>query len=435
MKFAIVGAGWAGLAAAVRATEAGHQVSVFEAARLAGGRARSVLQEHAGRQHWLDNGQHILIGAYVETLALMRTVGVDPGQALLRLPLDLRGPDGSGLVLPDRAPPWDALAGILAARGWGWRDKAALLAATTRWQLAGFRCAPQTSVAQLCAGLPARVRQAFVEPLCLSALNTAAEEASASVFLRVLRDALLGGRGGSNLLIPRRPLGALFPEPAIAWLRARGQAVYLGQRVAALAREGARWRVDGQTFDRVLLACPSWEAARLVRSAEHSAGHDVSEAARAWLARADALRFEPISTVYAASATRLPRPMLALASSADAPAQFVFDRRLLGQDGGGDSAEHGGGDGLLAFVVSVSRGTREELQQQVLAQGRAQLGLSDLQGVVTIVEKRATFACTPALERPGLQIAPGLAACGEYVAGPYPGTIEGAVRSALEALQ
>lgn len=422
MKTAIVGAGWAGLAAAVRATEAGHQVTVFDAARLAGGRARSMPLEHAGRLRMLDNGQHILIGAYTETLAIMRSVGVDAEQVLLRLPLDLRGPDGSGLVLPDRAPPWDALAGILSARGWGWRDKAALLAATTRWQLAGFRCAPQTSVAQLCAGLPARVREAFVDPLCLSALNTAASEASASVFLRVLRDALLGGRGGSNLLIPRRPLGALFPEPAIAWLRARGQTVLLGQRVAALTRDGSQWRVNGQAFDRVLLACPSWEAARLVRTADVRAD--------AWLARAEALRFEPIATVYASSATRLPRPMLALASGTGAPAQFVFDRRHLDENGGDDSDK----DGLLAFVVSVSRGTREELQQQVLAQGRAQLGLADLQAVATIVEKRATFACTPGLERPGRQIAPALAACGEYVDGPYPGTIEGAVRSALEAV-
>ncbi|RCW64813.1 hydroxysqualene dehydroxylase HpnE [Pseudorhodoferax soli] len=411
MNLAIVGAGWAGLAAAVGATEAGHQVTVLEAARHAGGRARSVVHAHAGRSLTLDNGQHILIGAYTETLALMRAVGVDPAQALLRLPLDLRLPDGEGIALPDRAPPWDALAGILGARGWGWRDKAALLAATTRWQLAGFRCAPQTTVAQLCAGLPARVLQAFVEPLCLSALNTAASEASASVFLRVLRDSLLGGRGGSNMLIPRRPLGALFPEPAIAWLQAQGQSVQMGMRVNALARDGAQWRVDGQPFDRVLLACPSWEAARLVRTA--------GCAADTWLARADALQFEPITTVYATSATRLPRPMAALKGT---PAQFVFDRRHLGEDG------------LLAFVVSVSRGTREELQQQVIAQGRAELGLADLQPVVTIVEKRATFACTPALERPGLQIAPGLSACGEYVAGPYPGTIEGAVRSARDAL-
>ncbi|KQP49284.1 hydroxysqualene dehydroxylase HpnE [Pseudorhodoferax sp. Leaf274] len=418
MKLAIVGAGWAGLAAAVRATEAGHQVTVFESARHAGGRARSVVHDHAGRALTLDNGQHILIGAYTETLALMRSVGVDPDQALLRLPLDLRLADGSGIALPDRAPPWDALAGILGARGWGWRDKATLLAATTRWQLAGFRCAPQASVAQLCTGLTARVQQQFVEPLCLSALNTCADEASASVFLRVLRDSLLGGRGGSNLLVPRRPLGALFPAPAMAWLQARGQPVQLGTRVAALQQDGRAWRVDGQAFDRVLLACPSWEAARLVRTADRA----TTSAARSWLACADALRFEPITTVYATSATRLPRPMTALAGG---PAQFVFDRRHLGEDG------------LLAFVVSVSRGTREELQQQVIAQGRAQLarfGLGDLQPVVTIVEKRATFACTPGLQRPGLQVAPGLSACGEYVAGPYPGTIEGAVRSALQAL-
>lgn len=418
MKLAIVGAGWAGLAAAVRATEAGHAVTVLESARQAGGRARSVAVAHDGGDITLDNGQHILIGAYVQTLALMRTVGVDPAHALLRLPLDLRLPDGSGIALPDRAPPWDALAGILGASGWRWRDKAALLAATTRWQLAGFQCPPHTSVAQLCAALPARVRDQFVEPLCLSALNTASDQASASVFLRVLRDALLGGRGGSHMLIPRRPLGALFPEPAIAWLQARGQAVHLGTRVAALASAGAHWQVDGERFDQVLLACPSWEASRLVRQAGCAADD--------WLACADALCFEPITTVYATSRTRLPRAMTALASNAAAPAQFVFDR--------GHLAPQPGKPGLLAFVASVSRGTREELQQLVIAQGRTQLGIDDLMPVATIVEKRATFACTPGLQRPGMRIAPGLSACGEYVQGPYPGTIEGAVRSALEAL-
>ncbi|MFT3717235.1 hydroxysqualene dehydroxylase HpnE [Pseudorhodoferax sp.] len=413
MRLAVVGAGWAGLAAAVRAAGAGHAVTVLEAARTAGGRARSVDQPHDGRTLALDNGQHILIGAYADTLALMRTVGVDPDQALLRLPLDLRLPDGTGLALPEAAPPWDALAGIARARGWGWRDKAALLAATLRWQLAGFRREPDASVAALCGGLPPRVLREFVEPLCLSALNTPAEAASAAVFLRVLRDALLGGRGGSNLLIPRRPLGALFPEPAMAWLQAHGQAVHLGRRVERLQARGAGWAVDGEPFDRVLLACPSWEAARLVRGAG-GIGAD-------WLARAEALRFEPITTVYAASATRLPRPMTALRGSPEAPAQFVFDRRHLGADG------------LLAFVASVSRGTRGQIEEQVLRQGRAQLGLADLRPVATIVEKRATFACTPGLRRPGLRIAPGLMACGEYVDGPYPGTLEGAVRSALAA--
>jgi predicted NAD/FAD-dependent oxidoreductase len=68
----------------------------------------------------------------------------------------------------------------------------------------------------------------------------------------------------------------------------------------------------------------------------------------------------------------------------------------------------------------------------VLAQGQAQLGL-ELELVQTIVEKRATFACTPGLQRPAALIAPGLLACGDYVAGPYPATLEGAVRSGLHA--
>lgn len=104
-----------------------------------------------------------------------------------------------------------------------------------------------------------------------------------------------------------------------------------------------------------------------------------------------------------------------------APAQFVFDRGQLG-----------GPAGLLAFVVSASRGERDVLQAQVMAQAHDQLGLT-LQAVQTIVEKRATFACTPGLQRPPMAIAPGLLAAGDYVDGPYPATLEGAVRSGLAA--
>jgi hypothetical protein len=116
--------------------------------------------------------------------------------------------------------------------------------------------------------------------------------------------------------------------------------------------------------------------------------------------------------------------MLALpcnaAKPSTTPAQFVFDRGQLG-----------GPSGLLALVVSASTGDKDTLQTQVLAQAHAQLGLQ-LQGVQAVVEKRATFACTPDLVRPPQTIAPGLFACGDYVQGPYPATLEGAVRSGLE---
>lgn len=423
MKIAVVGAGWAGMAAAMAHAQAGHAVTVLEAARTVGGRARAVQATLPdGTPATLDNGQHILIGAYTESLRLMRLVGVDPGTALLRLPLTLQFPDGTGLALPDLPPPFDALLGIARARGWHWRDKLALLRAASGWQLGGFRCAAHTSVAQLCASLPERLMAEFIDPLCVSALNTPAAEASGQVFLRVLQDSLFSGRGGSNLLLPRTNLGALFPEAAARWLAAQhGGAVLTGQRVQGIARlADGRWEVQGTDFqgpyDHVTLACPPWEASRLIAGAtDMPVAHDAAR--QQWCAAADALRFEAITTVYLHGADAgLAQPMLALRNTAEHPAQFVFDRGQLD-----------GLHGVLAFVVSASTGERAVVTEQVLRQAAEQLGLPSLQPLQTVVEKRATFACTPGLARPGMQVAPGLVACGDYVDGPYPATLEGAV--------
>ncbi len=429
MKVAVVGGGWAGMAAAVRAAQAGHAVTVLEAARGLGGRARgvdAVLPEGGALR--LDNGQHILIGAYTECLELMRTVGVDPRQALLRMPLALRFADGSGLALPDAPPPWDALIGIARARGWSARERLALLARAARWRLNGFACAPHTRVAELCAGLPARLVDEFIDPLCVSALNTPAQDACGATFLRVLQDSLFAGRGGSNLLLPRIDLGALLPEPAAAWLRARGHAVHTGRRVQALARPpaGVGWLVDGDAFDAVLLAASSGEAARLVDGVRAPA-HEQA-ALRAWAGLARQLPFGAIATVYArqpaAGGALLPAPLLALRSGPGRPAQFVFDRGQLG-----------GPAGLLAFVISDFRGERAALQTQVLEQAAHELALPGLQLVQTVVERRATFVCTPQLARPPMAVAPGLLACADHVAGPYPATLEGAALHAAQAVR
>lgn len=444
MKVAVIGAGWAGCAAAVEATRLGHSVTLFESARVAGGRARRVDSSFNGQPLALDNGQHILIGAYTETQRLMLTLGVDSGSSLLRLPLRLQFPNGEGLALPRSAvlatwpggPRWpsacQAAWGIARARGWTWGDKASLLLLALRWRADGFVCAPGLSVAALCADLSPRALRELIEPLCVSALNTPAERACAQVFLRVLKDALFDQPGGADLLLPRVDLSALLPDAALAWLAERGPAPRLGARVQTLVRSPQGWQLSvagsagtdtaddspAESFDAVLLACPPPEAARL------AAGKDINPD---WAAQAAGLQHEPIATVYArlasppANANSLPQPMLALHSSADAPAQFVFDRGQLG-----------GPAGLLAFVVSASVGDKALLSAQVLAQGQAQLGLQ-LELVQTIVEKRATFACTPGLKRPAAQIEPGLLACGDYVAGPYPATLEGAVRSGLQA--
>lgn len=423
-RIAVIGAGWAGMAAAVGVAEAGHRVTILEAARTVGGRARAVhAEDAAGQPLVLDNGQHILIGAYAECLRLMRLVGVDVDKALLRTPLALVFPDGGGLQLPDAAAPLDALLGIARARGWSVREKFALLMRAATWRLQGFECSASASVAGICKGLPVRLMDEFIDPLCVSALNTLAVDSSGQVFLRVLRDSLFSGRGGSNLLLPRIDLGALFPQAAGDWLTARGHAMHIGRRVQSLTRADAGWLVDGERFDAVLLATPSLETARLVSGA---AGDDRSM--QDWAARTQSLQFGAIATVYLrmrnvgnagnvnSGSALLAHPMTALRSSKSRPAQFVFDRFQLY----GDS-------GLLAFVVSAFNGERESLVQQVMLQAAEQLGLHDLEPIQTVVEKRATFACTPGLQRPAMQIAQGLLACGDYVAGPYPATLEGAV--------
>ena len=151
MKLAVVGGGWAGLAAAVRAVEAGHEVTLFELAQQLGGRARSV--PLAGQV--LDNGQHILIGAYRRTLALLRTVGGREEDLLRRRPLELRYGDGRGFALPP-GPAWIAFVRAVAScQGWTWNDRAALIRAAAGWALDRFRCTPRSRSTRCAAACPA----------------------------------------------------------------------------------------------------------------------------------------------------------------------------------------------------------------------------------------------------------------------------------------
>ena len=382
------------MAAAATLAERGVRVTVFESGPVPGGRARRVKTE--GRE--LDNGQHILIGAYSNLLRLMRLVGVPP-EALLRLPLELRYADGfrlrglSGLLLSGRIPFKERL------------DAVRFMLALRR---SSFRLRENISVDVLLE----QHRQNGVighylwRPLCVSALNTPPDQASAQVFVTVLRDSFAAGAGASDLLLPRVDLSRLFPEPACEFVSRNGGEVRLDTPVRTLAPGP---EINDEPFSRVIVAVGPHQLKTLLPD------------------RAPEFEYQPIYTCYLQypEAVKLPFPMLGLA---DGLVQWAFDRGALT-----------GERGLIACVISA-QGDHQQMAQDELAATchrelkRALGDLPDAQWTRVIAEKRATVACTPAMKALELRSPmPGVVLAGDYTDPDYPPTLEAAVRSGVRA--
>ncbi|MBI2316448.1 MAG: FAD-dependent oxidoreductase, partial [Betaproteobacteria bacterium] len=342
---AVIGAGWAGMAAAVMLCAEGIPVIVFEASRSLGGRARRVLVD--GFE--LDNGQHILVGAYRETLAMMRRVGADADALLLRVPLELCFGRAFHLRAPRLAYPFNLIAGLLFARGLALTQAPAALRFVSRLKAAGFRIEPDRSVVSLLEAHGQRdaLARFLWQPLCVSALNTPPERASAQVFANVIRDGFTGARGNSDLLLPKVDLGRIFPDPAAAFVERHGGTIELGAAVRRISRDQDGFRLDDrpQRFGCVILACaPQHVPALLAEFTE-------LESTRAAI---ETFQYEPITTCYLQypQTVSLPAPMLGLSGGL---VQWAFDR-----------GQTSGRRGLIAAVVSSS-GAHEELAQEELA--------------------------------------------------------------------
>lgn len=421
-QVAVIGAGWAGLAAAVELAARGCRVALYEAARHAGGRARGVTIDGAE----FDNGQHILLGAYSETLRLIHLTGGDVASLLLRLPLELVYPGEFSMRTAGWLPaPLHLAAGLLGASGLTWRDKLA----ATRFMLAlrhrGFVIDPDIPVSELLTqcGQTARTRTFLWEPLCVAALNTVPALASARVFASVLRDAFTRARPDSDLLIPRTGLSALFPDLALRFIANHGGSAHLGAQVEALDISGGRvsLHVDGRhsLYDAVVCAIPPRRAAALFAD-DAWASRDLCRVLRAF-------EYEPIATCYLQypASVRLVRPMIGLSG---AISQWAFDRGALG-----------GPAGLIAVVVSAAGRLRglpgDALATAIDGELRALMpALPAPLGHQIINEKRGTFRCSPNLERPGVESPlAGVFLAGDHVFSDYPATLEAAIRSGVAA--
>ncbi|MGB8337637.1 MAG: hydroxysqualene dehydroxylase HpnE [Burkholderiales bacterium] len=425
MRVGIIGGGWAGLAAAVELTAKKIPLTVFEAAREPGGRARKIHYNNLD----LDNGQHILLGAYGETLRLMALCGVDDN-ALLRLPLQWFFHPGffihkAGLAAKLPAP-LDLLGAFLKAKGMTLKQKFSVLRFMSVMRLRNFELMQDTTVAALLDehNQTGALRDCLWEPLCVSALNTPIKIASAQVFLNVLRDGLFGKKTCSDLLVPQKNLGDIFPRPAASYIFHHGGDIRAGVSVSAIRPLESGFivatRDDEQIFTHIICAAGPHQVAYLI---------ETIPAMQPLLHLIDALEYEPIVTVYI-QYNQIITIDHAMTGFYGGVVQWIFDREKLS-----------GHKGLLAAVISASGAHREwngdELALTVIeeiARAFPRLGAPLWHKVIT--EKRASFSCRPDVKRPPNSTPlKNFYLAGDYTQSDYPGTLEGAVRSGVRCAQ
>ena len=422
----VIGGGFAGLSAATALAERGARVTVLEARPTLGGRASAFTDPATGER--VDNGQHVLIGCYHETLRFLRRIGAESNVELQpKLAIRIVDPDGaaSRLVCPSLPAPFHLIAGVLRWPALTWRDRLAVL--RIRGAVAGKETGTSTVREWLVSrGQTPRLIALLWEPLAVAALNQPIAEAAAAPFVEVLRRMFSRNARDSALGMPRVPLDELYAVPAQAYIERHGGIVRTDApaRVDAAADGAAvRVRVRGQELrtDAIVCAVPWHSLPDVLPSG--SALEPVVEAARRTAA-------SPIVTVNlwfdreVTGDTFVGLPGRHM--------QWVFNKRLL----------LGEGSSHLSLVSSgaeaiATRGNRELIDLAVaeLAGALPAARAATLKRAVVVREKRATFSLAPGQpRRPGTRTPiPGLLLAGDWIDTGLPATIESAVISGHRA--
>ncbi len=428
MHVAIIGGGMAGLSAAAALADESIQTTVFEAGPHFGGRARSVAIEFNSQTFQVDNGQHILLGAYQETLKLLAKVGVEEQSAFLRLPLTLnmlsaRNKQNFKLSCANFLPhPLNQLFGFLFCQGLSFSERFSAIFFMARLKKISYRLPSDEPLKDflLKNGQSHLIINVLWEPICLAALNTPIESASSKIFLNVLRDTFSYHKTDSDFLLPKLDLSQILSTPIARYLQSKDVNLLTNKRIRSIKPSENGYAVSTsagtQEFSHVIIATAARKLKELTT--------DLPKL-DFFTSQTEQYDDQPIYTVYLQypNTIALAQPMLGLV---DSTSQWVFDRgQLCGQHG------------LMAVVISA-QGKHQKLTQDMLALKVAQ----ELHHVFphlpkplwhkVIAEKRATFSCSVNLPRPAnLTPYPRLFLAGDYTYADYPATIEGSVRSGL----
>jgi squalene-associated FAD-dependent desaturase len=438
----VLGAGFAGLSAAVRLTRDGARVLVLEARSRLGGRATAFPDRDTGEL--VDNGQHVLMGCYTDTFEFLREIGA-MGNVRLDPQLAITMIDRTGrrtrLSCPSLPAPLHLVAGVLEWEALGWRDRLSVLGMATPLKHARRELTPgatmraaspdETVTSWLIRnGQTPRLRELLWDPLALAALNQPPEQAAAPPFARVLAEMFSDDSRAAAIALPTKPLHLMYAEPARAYLEAHGSAVRTGA-AATIALTADRSavvgvRVGGEAWpaDRVISSVPWFALAGLFDEAP-PALHGV-------LDRAARMTSSPIVTVNLwFDRPVLDLPVLGLPGRA---MQWVFDKRLVL----GDDASH------LSLVSSGAADILAETNIELVHRAHGELldALPDVRAArllqATVVrEPRATFSLAPGQPaRPTAETdLHGFLLAGDWTATGLPATIESAVRSGHRAAE
>ena len=396
----VIGAGLAGLSAAMELVAGGVPVTVHEAGPAAGGRCRSYFDRELGCR--LDNGNHLLLSGNRAAYAFLDRVGARDTMAGPGAPVFPFMDIATGerwTVRPNQGRlPWWLFSRHRRVPGARLREFLPVLALGRR--------GPDATVAGVLH--PGELYRRLLEPLAIAALNTPPETASAALLGAVMDESLALGGAACIPAYPRDGLSESFIDPAVEWLTSRGADVLLSHRVGSIAIAAGRVTAVGDrpvaSDEAVVLAVPAPTAAALVP------GLSVPD------------RFEAILNVH-------------FRIDAD-PGEAGFTGLV-------------GGTAEWVFVkpgvvsVTISAGNRRvdappaELAAEVWHDVRAVLGLPEPMPAWRVVkEKRATFAATPGQDRkrpPAGTQWPNLVLAGDWTATGLPATIEGAIRSGCTA--
>jgi squalene-associated FAD-dependent desaturase len=419
----VVGAGWAGLAAALALSRQGHKVTILEAAPQAGGRARGV----PFGKDTVDNGQHILMGAYTETLKLLENLEISEEKILYRTPFEWFIFNKDDIQKKRHIHKYLALSLL---KRFSFSDFFRIMQFLFCVQKKKFKLEQDISVQDFLLRFKQspEVIKTLWEPMALAALSTPTQQASAQVFVEILKAVLKNPKKNRDWLLPKVDLSTLLPNAIIEYIQKQQGEILYHQRAQKLIINngkctGIKTTTDEFYADQIILATPPHITAELLASDVQT-----NTACNPLIQNLLKFHYQPITTIYLRyqNPVNLPKPMMGLINST---VQWIFDRRFAGQPN------------ILSAVITGT-GPHSILSQaeliNIIQQDLSKIN-PDLKNPIdyrVITEKRAAFSCdvgVNAYRPPHASPLPNLYLAGDYTQTRYPATLEGAIQSGVKA--